>query len=49
MKTRTPLLLMLTMLLAGCAAEPVLAPITMTNGQGEIACALESRLVGPAD
>jgi len=30
MKTRTPLL-------AGCAAEPVLAPITMTNGQGEIA------------
>ena len=37
MKTRTVQLIVLSTLVAGCAAEPEPEPITITNGQGEIA------------
>ena len=37
MKTRTVQLIILSTLVAGCAAEPEPEPITITNGQGEIA------------
>ena len=37
MTTRTAQLIILSALVAGCAAGPELEPITITNGQGEIA------------
>ena len=37
MMTRTVQLIVLSTLVAGCAAEPESEPITITNGQGEIA------------
>ena len=37
MMTRAAQLILLSTLVAGCAAEPEPEPITITNGQGEIA------------